>query len=76
MNKQRPANKGLNAMGAEVVNSSFVILLSFGGLLNICATIKLCAKFELSYYEALPSQSPEPLAVIATDDFCKRLSSL
>jgi hypothetical protein len=31
------------------------------GLLNICATIKHCAKFELLYLEALPSQSPEPL---------------
>jgi len=29
------------------------------GLLNICATIKHCAKFELSYLEALPSQSRE-----------------
>jgi len=32
------------------------------GLLNICATIKHCAKFELSCLEALPSQSPKPLA--------------
>ena len=34
-------NKGLNAMGAEVVNSTFVPLLSFCGKLNICATNKL-----------------------------------
>ena len=31
-------NKGLNAMGAEVVNSTFVLLLNFYGLLNICAS--------------------------------------
>jgi hypothetical protein len=31
-------NRGLNAMGAEVVTSTFVLLLSFCGLLNICAS--------------------------------------
>jgi len=41
MNRRKKAlghNKGLNAMGAEVVNSTFVILLSFCGKLNICAS--------------------------------------
>jgi hypothetical protein len=32
------ANRGLNAMGAEVVNSTFVLLLNFCDLLNICAS--------------------------------------
>lgn len=31
-------NKGLNAMGAEVLNSTFVLLLSFCNKLNICAS--------------------------------------
>jgi len=31
-------NKGLNAMGADVLNSTFVLLLSFCGLLNICTS--------------------------------------
>ena len=30
-------NKGLNAMGAEVVNSTFVLLMNFCSKLNICA---------------------------------------
>jgi len=32
------ANKGLNAMGADVLNSTFVLLLNFGAKLNICAS--------------------------------------
>ncbi|OQA95844.1 MAG: hypothetical protein BWY23_02250 [Spirochaetes bacterium ADurb.Bin218] len=36
--RRAAGNKGLNAMGAEVVNSTFVLLLSFCGLLNICAS--------------------------------------
>ncbi len=31
-------NKGLNAMGAEVLNSTFVLLLNFCGLTNICTS--------------------------------------
>ncbi len=31
-------NKGLNAMGAEVVNSTFVLLFGFGAKLNICTS--------------------------------------
>ena len=31
-------NRGLNAMGAEVLNSTFVLLLNFCGLLNLCAS--------------------------------------
>ena len=30
-------NRGLNAMGADVVNSTFVLLLNFCAKLNICA---------------------------------------
>ena len=37
------------------------------GLLNICTSIIICAKFELLCLEALPSQSPEPLCVIVTN---------
>ncbi|MBL0325869.1 MAG: hypothetical protein IPP61_11915 [Cytophagaceae bacterium] len=40
MNRQIKAlrhNRGLN-MGAEVVNSTFVLLFSFCGLTNICAS--------------------------------------
>jgi hypothetical protein len=41
MNRRKKAlghNRGLNAMGAEVLNSTFVLLLSFCGKLNICAS--------------------------------------
>lgn len=39
MTKKRAAgNKGLNAMGAEVVNSTFVHLLNFCAKLSICAS--------------------------------------
>ncbi len=38
LKEQRTANKGLNAMGADAVNSTFVLLLNFCGLLNICAS--------------------------------------
>ena len=31
-------NRGLNAMGAEVLNSTFVLLLNFCAKLNICAS--------------------------------------
>ena len=32
-------NRGLNAMGAEVVNSTFVLLFGICSKLNICASI-------------------------------------
>jgi hypothetical protein len=32
-------NKGLNAMGAEVLNSTFVFLFGICAKLNICASI-------------------------------------
>lgn len=32
------ANRGLNAMGAEEVNSTFKLILNFRGLLNIWAS--------------------------------------
>ncbi len=35
--RRTAGNRGLNAMGAEVVNLTFVILLNF------CAKLKLCA---------------------------------
>jgi len=41
MNRRKKAlghNKGLNAMGAKVLNSTFLPLLSFCGKLNICAS--------------------------------------
>ena len=41
MNRRKKAlghNRGLNAMGAEVLNSTFVLLLNFCGKLNICAS--------------------------------------
>lgn len=31
-------NRGLNAMGADVLNSTFVLLLNFGTKLNFCAS--------------------------------------
>ena len=37
-NKWAAANMGLNARQAEVLNSAFVLLLSFCGLTNICAS--------------------------------------
>ena len=37
MTKGPAANKGLNAMGAEVLNSAFVLLLNSCTKLNICA---------------------------------------
>lgn len=40
MNRRKKAlghNRGLNAMGAEVVNSTFVLLSNFCAKLNICA---------------------------------------
>ena len=36
--ESRTANRGLNAMGAEVVNSTFVLLLSLCSKLNICTS--------------------------------------
>ena len=40
MTKKRraAANMGLNAMGAEVVNSAFVLLLNFWAKPNICTS--------------------------------------
>ena len=41
MNRRKKAlghNRGLNAMGAEVVNSTFVLPLSSCGKLHICAS--------------------------------------
>lgn len=35
--RRAAGNRGLNAMGAEVVNSTFVLLFNF------CAKLKLCA---------------------------------
>ncbi len=36
--KETRHNKGLNAMGAYVLNSTFVLLLNFCAKLNICAS--------------------------------------
>lgn len=41
MNRREKAlghNKGLNAMGADVIKSTFVLLLKFCVKLNICAS--------------------------------------
>ena len=50
--RRAAGNKGLNAMGAEVVNSTFVLLLSFCGLLNICASNPPTASSAKPLYES------------------------
>ena len=47
---------GFGKSGALVINLSIILLMSFGAILNICASI------------APPSQSPKTLAVIVSND--------